>query len=187
MISGREEALMAWSSLNIIRSSEPYDPYTPQSQPTKGGKSPSLAIRSLQSSVYTSHRQLEDLAEFQASLLQTAFRQNSDSLEPLSGSTPSTKGTDPQRARLDAIHAEVDATKNILHKNIEGMVERGERLNHLQDRTEELTVSARTFNTTARKTNRAMWWKNMKWTIAICVLVIIIIAGIIGGAVGGSK
>ncbi|WVQ69593.1 uncharacterized protein L199_007813 [Kwoniella botswanensis] len=152
MISGREEVSMARSSLNIIRSSEPYDPYTPQIPGTKG-----------------------------------AFQQNSDSLEPLNGFTPSTKGIDPQRARLDAIHAEVDATKNILHKNIEGMVERGERLDHLQDRTEELTVSARTFNTAARRTNRAMWWKNMKWTIAICVLVIIIIAGIIGGAVGGSK
>ncbi|OCF71037.1 hypothetical protein I204_08273 [Kwoniella mangroviensis CBS 8886] len=112
MISAREEVLMVPSSLNIIRSSEPYDPYTPQSLGTKG-----------------------------------ALRQDSDSLEPLNGSSPLNKGVDPRRARLDAIHAEVDATKNILHKNIEGMVERGERLDHLQDRT----------------------------------------AGIIGGAVGGSK
>ncbi|WVW78095.1 hypothetical protein I302_100046 [Kwoniella bestiolae CBS 10118] len=136
------------------RSSEPYDPYTPQA----GANQP--------------------------------LRQNSASSDPLnpnSTSKANTKGNTSQRDRIDALHAEVDATKDILHKNIEHMVERGDRLDHLQDRTDELTLQARTFNTTARKTNRLMWWKNMKWTIAVCVLVVIILAGIIGGAVGGSK
>ncbi|ODN85059.1 hypothetical protein L202_00888 [Cryptococcus amylolentus CBS 6039] len=89
----------------------------------------------------------------------------------------------PQRQKIDNINKEIDATKYVLNKNIEMITERGERLEHLDQRTR----TAQSFKTQAAATRRKMWWKNMKWTICIGVLVVIIIAGAVGGAVKGTQ
>ncbi|WVQ80098.1 hypothetical protein IAT38_002199 [Cryptococcus sp. DSM 104549] len=96
------------------------------------------------------------------------------------------KPVDLQRAKIDGINAEIAATKDVLHKNIEMITERGETLDHLDQRTHDLSIHAQTFKSQAQSTRRKFWWKNMKWTIAIGVLIVIIIGGIIGGAIKGS-
>ncbi|WWC59762.1 uncharacterized protein I303_102324 [Kwoniella dejecticola CBS 10117] len=87
---------------------------------------------------------------------------------------------------MNAIQDQLDSTKQVLVDNIDKINERGQRLDHLEQQTQDLSIQSRTFNQTAKRTNRMMWWKNKKWTIAICALVLIILAGIIGGAVKGS-
>ncbi|TYJ51809.1 hypothetical protein B9479_007604 [Cryptococcus floricola] len=97
------------------------------------------------------------------------------------------KQNDPQRQKIDDINKEIDATKDVLNKNIEMITERGERLEHLDQRTQALGISSQSFKTQAAATRRQMWWKNMKWTICIGVLVLIIIAGAVGGAIKGTQ
>ncbi|WRT64485.1 uncharacterized protein IL334_001417 [Kwoniella shivajii] len=92
-----------------------------------------------------------------------------------------------QKKTIEEINKEIDETKDILHHNIESVLERGQRLDQLDEQTHQLSISSNTFDQTARKTNRKMWWKNQKWTIAICVLVLVILAGVIGGAIKGSE
>ncbi|WWC68239.1 uncharacterized protein I206_102162 [Kwoniella pini CBS 10737] len=87
---------------------------------------------------------------------------------------------------MNAVQKELDSTKQVLFNNIDKINERGQRLDHLEQQTQDLSIQSRTFNQTAKKANRAMWWKNKKWTIAISILVIVILAGIIGGAIKGS-
>ncbi|OCF39262.1 hypothetical protein I317_06931 [Kwoniella heveanensis CBS 569] len=106
---------------------------------------------------------------------------------PLSSDELQSHGPDPQRTKIEAINAELDRTKNILHHNIESIVERGQRLDHLDQQTQALSVSAQTFNTQAAKTRRQFWWKDKKWTIIIAFVLILIICGIVGGAVKGSE
>ncbi|WVF69483.1 hypothetical protein IAT40_004260 [Kwoniella sp. CBS 6097] len=120
-------------------------------------------------------------------------RRKDSAIQPLAASdtsrnpSPGSEEMDPQRTKINAINAEIDQTKNILHHNIESIVERGQRLDHLDQQTQVLSVSARSFNTQATKTRRQFWWKDKKWTIIIAIVVILIVGGIIGGAVKGSE
>jgi Synaptobrevin len=49
------------------------------------------------------------------------------------------------------VQAELDETKIILHKTIESVLERGEKLENLVDRSEALNMQSKMFYKTARK------------------------------------
>ncbi|ODV58180.1 palmitoyltransferase YKT6 [Ascoidea rubescens DSM 1968] len=61
---------------------------------------------------------------------------------------------DPGQAdAIMRVQQELDETKIILHKTIESVLQRGERLDSLVDKSEALSTSSRTFYKTAKKTN----------------------------------
>ncbi len=64
---------------------------------------------------------------------------------------------------------------NIMQQNIDKILERGSRLDHLEDRSEMLSNRADEFRVGARRVSRKMWWQNMKINIFIGVVVVIII------------
>ncbi len=64
---------------------------------------------------------------------------------------------------------------NIMQQNIDKILERGSRLDHLEDRSEMLSNRADEFRVGARRVSRKMWWQNMKVNIFIGVVVVIII------------
>jgi vesicle-associated membrane protein 4 len=49
-----------------------------------------------------------------------------------------------------------------MRENINKVAERGERLDSLQDKTDNLAISAQTFKRGANRVRRNMWWKDMK-------------------------
>ncbi|WVQ98356.1 hypothetical protein IAU59_005479 [Kwoniella sp. CBS 9459] len=157
--------------------SEPYDPSPSDT------RSCTATSKQTDAAGLASRQELLGGRRDSASQLQS----QSHSLTSNSSRHPSPDELDPQRAKMNAINAEIDQTKHILHQNIESIVERGQRLDHLDQQTQVLSVSAKTFNTQAGKTRRQFWWKDKKWTIIIAVVVILIICGIIGGAVKGSE
>ncbi|KAB7505356.1 Vesicle-associated membrane protein 7 [Armadillidium nasatum] len=60
------------------------------------------------------------------------------------------------------LQGEVADVKNILIKNIESLSSRGERLELLVNKTENLNSSAVTFRTSSRTLSRQLWWKNIR-------------------------
>jgi len=80
---------------------------------------------------------------------------------------------------VEDLHSEVDEVKNIMIKNIDQILERGERLNELMDRAEILESSSREFHDTSRKVKRKMWWQNLKMKIIIGVVVSLLLIIII--------
>lgn len=87
--------------------------------------------------------------------------------------------------QLSALQSQVDEVKDIMTQNIEKVLERGEKIEILVDKTEELSTSAQSFQKSSTKLKNQMWWKNKKWTLVI-VLVILIVLGIIVLAILGS-
>jgi len=82
--------------------------------------------------------------------------------------------------RTAALQAEIDSTAGILRDNITKVSERGERLDSLQDKTDNLQRSAQGFRRGANRVRKAMWWKDMKMRmIIVAVIVIIIIIAIV--------
>ncbi|KFY22091.1 hypothetical protein V493_06860 [Pseudogymnoascus sp. VKM F-4281 (FW-2241)] len=89
-----------------------------------------------------------------------------------------------QRAHVDTEHLqqEIDGATAKMQHNVDKLAQRGENLNSLQDKTDNLAVSAQGFNQRANKVRRDMWRSNMKWkiivTVGIILLLVIIIAPI---------
>jgi vesicle-associated membrane protein 4 len=66
-----------------------------------------------------------------------------------------------------------------MRENINKVAERGERLDSLQDKTDNLAVSAQGFRRGANRVRKQMWWKDMKMRMCLLSGIIIIIVIII--------
>ena len=77
-----------------------------------------------------------------------------------------------------------------MRENINKVSQRGERLDSLQDKTDNLAVSAQGFRRGANRVRKAMWYKDMKMRVCLIVgiiillLVIIIPSGMPSAAIG---
>ncbi|CAF2597938.1 unnamed protein product [Rotaria sp. Silwood2] len=79
---------------------------------------------------------------------------------------------------LHALRADVAETTNVLKVTVDKLVDRGDRLDALSARAEDLNSSSYHFHGSARRVQRSMKWRNYKITIFI-VAVVIIVVGII--------
>ncbi|CAI5783387.1 vesicle-associated membrane protein 8 [Podarcis lilfordi] len=86
--------------------------------------------------------------------------------------------------KVKNLQNEVEGVKNIMTQNVERMLARGENLDHLRNKTEDLEATSEHFKTTSQKVARKYWWKNAKMIIIICVIVAIILILIILFATG---
>lgn len=77
-----------------------------------------------------------------------------DSLKMAELSTYISKYQDPAQAdAIMKVQQELDETKIVLHKTIENVLQRGEKLDNLVDKSESLTASSKMFYKQAKKTN----------------------------------
>ncbi|XP_033014962.1 vesicle-associated membrane protein 8 isoform X1 [Lacerta agilis] len=86
--------------------------------------------------------------------------------------------------KVKNLQNEVEGVKNIMTQNVERMLARGENLDHLRNKTEDLEATSEHFKTTSQKVARKYWWKNAKMIIIICIIVAIILILIILFATG---
>jgi len=68
---------------------------------------------------------------------------------------------------LSELRADVAATTNVLKVTVDKLVQRGENLDALNNRAEDLSSTSYHFRRTARRVNRHMRWQNWKLTIFI--------------------
>lgn len=66
-----------------------------------------------------------------------------------------------------------------MRENINKVSQRGERLDALQDKTDNLAVSAQGFRRGANRVRKQMWWKDVKMRICMIVAIIILLVIII--------
>lgn len=90
-----------------------------------------------------------------------------------------------ERDNISQVEAQVDELKGIMVKNIDNLASRGERLELLVDKTEDLESHSVSFRTTSRNLARSMWWKNVKITIIIVVVIIVLLYIIVSISCGG--
>ncbi|KAF6018792.1 hypothetical protein EB796_022895 [Bugula neritina] len=77
------------------------------------------------------------------------------------------------------LQAQVNEVKGVMTENIEKVLQRGERLEDLIDKTTDLEASTNTFKRTTRAVARKYWWQNLKMKIIIGVTVVVVIALIV--------
>ena len=82
------------------------------------------------------------------------------------------------------VNSKLDDVKNVMMQNIEMVLERGEKLELLVDKTERLQAQAFQFVKTSRQLKIQMWWRKVKLYLLIFVIlfvICIIIAAVICG------
>lgn len=94
--------------------------------------------------------------------------------------------SDPRGSdRLTETQIQVDDLKGIMVRNIDLVAQRGEKLELLIDKTENLVDSSVTFKTTSRNLARAMCMKNLKLFVLIAIVCLVIIYIIVSASCGG--
>jgi len=91
---------------------------------------------------------------------------------------------------ISNVQNEIDSVKNIMTENIERVLERGERIDLLVDKTDRLGGSAHEFRVRSKGLRRRMWWKNIKLMVLLTIVVIFLIYLFVGfgcGLPGWSK
>ena len=90
----------------------------------------------------------------------------------------------PPGDALNNAKKEIDSVRNIMTENIERVLERGERIDLLVDKTDKLGGSARDFRVRSKGLRRQMWWKNVRIMVLLCVVVVFLIYLFVGFGCG---
>ncbi|KAF6717821.1 Vesicle-associated membrane protein 7 [Oryzias melastigma] len=94
--------------------------------------------------------------------------------------------SDPRGSdRVTETQMQVDDLKGIMVRNIDLVAQRGEKLELLIDKTENLVDSSVTFKTTSRNLTRAMCMKNLKLTLLVVLVCFVVLYIIVSAACGG--
>lgn len=92
--------------------------------------------------------------------------------------------------KLSEVMNQVDGVKTVMHNNIQVVLSNTEKMEVVEQKTNDLNEQAKVFRNTGRKLRKAMWWKNMRVTLAIgalCVLVILVILAVSGAFKKGDS
>ena len=92
--------------------------------------------------------------------------------------------TSGQNDAIGKAQREIDDVRGIMTENIERVLERGERLDLLIDKTDRLGGSARDFRFRSKGLRRRMWWKNVKLMVLLTVVVVFLIYLFVGFGCG---
>jgi len=80
---------------------------------------------------------------------------------------------------LNLLQSQVDEVRDVMTQNIEKVLQRGENLEDLMDKTTDLEHHSMAFKKTARQVHRKMWWKNAKMTCILAVVVLTVLLVIV--------
>ncbi|KAF6795023.1 vesicle-associated membrane protein 4 [Colletotrichum sojae] len=103
------------------------------------------------------------------------------------GAAPQQQGGAGGNARTQALQAQIDDTVGVMRENINKVSQRGERLDALQDKTDNLAVSAQGFRRGANRVRKQMWWKDVKMRMCLIAGIIILILIIVIPAVVATR
>mmetsp|Transcript_14275 Transcript_14275/g.21987 ORF Transcript_14275/g.21987 Transcript_14275/m.21987 type:complete len:230 (-) Transcript_14275:251-940(-) len=86
---------------------------------------------------------------------------------------------------IGKVQGQMEEVKEVMVQNIEKVLERGEKIELLVDKTEQLSQTAFKFNSTSRSLQRTMYWRKVKRRVLIGVAVIVAIYALSATACGG--
>eukprot|EP00002_Diphylleia_rotans_P040488 TRINITY_DN9601_c0_g1_i1.p1 TRINITY_DN9601_c0_g1~~TRINITY_DN9601_c0_g1_i1.p1 ORF type:complete len:218 (-),score=51.83 TRINITY_DN9601_c0_g1_i1:141-794(-) len=92
---------------------------------------------------------------------------------------------DPNADAINQVRTEVATVRNVMVQNIEKIIERGEKLDLLVEKTDNLNQQSVIFKKQSGKLKAAMWWKNVKLQFILAFVILLILYFIIAGACGG--
>ncbi|RYR14083.1 hypothetical protein Ahy_B04g070733 isoform C [Arachis hypogaea] len=90
-------------------------------------------------------------------------------------------------SKLAKVQNQVSEVKGVMMENIEKVLDRGEKIELLVDKTENLHNQAQDFRTSGTKIRRKMWLQNMKMKLIVLAILIVLILVIVLSVCHGFK
>ncbi|CAP29934.1 Protein CBG10566 [Caenorhabditis briggsae] len=81
--------------------------------------------------------------------------------------------------RMIDIRRQVEDVRQVMADNVERIMERGERLENIENRSEALRTSTISFKSTARRVQRHFCQQNLKWTLILLAVIAVIVTAIV--------
>ncbi|KAL5200274.1 hypothetical protein ABZP36_021477 [Zizania latifolia] len=82
---------------------------------------------------------------------------------------------DPNADRINRMRGEISQVRNVMIDNIDKVLERGDHLELLVDKTANMQGNTVRFKRQARRFRNTVWWRNVKLTAALIFLLLVII------------
>lgn len=81
---------------------------------------------------------------------------------------------------IGTVKSQIDEVRDVMVQNIERVLERGEKIELLVDKTDQLNQQAFRFESNSRSLRRHLYWRQMRWraTIALIVLATLYFASV---------
>lgn len=81
---------------------------------------------------------------------------------------------DPNADRINRLKGEMGQVRTVMIENIDKVLERGDRLELLVDKTNTMQTNTLRFRKQTRRYRTSVWWRNVKLTIALILLILVI-------------
>nr|XP_043606053.1 vesicle-associated membrane protein 711 [Erigeron canadensis] len=82
---------------------------------------------------------------------------------------------DPNADRINRLKGEMGQVRTVMIENIDKVLERGDRLELLVDKTANMQTNTLRFRKQTRRYRSTVWWRNVKLTVALILLILVII------------
>nr|GMC47095.1 vesicle-associated membrane protein 711 [Ipomoea batatas]GMC53188.1 vesicle-associated membrane protein 711 [Ipomoea batatas] len=86
---------------------------------------------------------------------------------------------DPNADRINRLKGEMSQVRNVMIENIDKVLDRGDRLELLVDKTATMQGNTLRFRKQARRFRSTVWWRNVKLIIALIVLLLVIVYAVL--------
>ena len=87
--------------------------------------------------------------------------------------------------QIGQVKGQIDAVKEVMVQNIEKVLERGEKIELLVDKTDRLNQQAFKFERQSKRLKNVMWWKKVKMYLTFAFIIALVIVAISAFACGG--
>ncbi|NWS38007.1 VAMP4 protein, partial [Probosciger aterrimus] len=107
------------------------------------------------------------------------LEEDSDEEEDFFLRGPSGPRFGPRNDKIRHVQNQVDEVIDVMQENITKVIERGERLDDLQDKSESLSDNATAFSNRAKQLRRHFFWRGCKMKAIIALVAVILLLVII--------
>ncbi|XP_071802386.1 vesicle-associated membrane protein 4-like [Asterias amurensis] len=77
--------------------------------------------------------------------------------------------------KIQHVQNQVDEVIDVMHDNISKVLDRGEKLDDLQEKSDELVYNASLFRVSAKGLRSHFWWRECKMRLLLLVVVVVIL------------
>ncbi|KAA1067632.1 hypothetical protein PGT21_011920 [Puccinia graminis f. sp. tritici] len=123
------------------------------------------------------------LTSFNPELVSLLTSYNLQASEPNQSEQPGPSGSNQQ---INIARSELASVKDIMIKNVGEILNRGERIELLLDKTDNLSAQSSAFRKRSQVLRRKMWWKNTRMIALSAIVVLMVIYILLAQACGAS-
>ncbi|XP_020286100.1 synaptobrevin homolog 2-like isoform X3 [Pseudomyrmex gracilis] len=123
----------------------------------------------------------EDLKTADKDEKESLLEHDSDLDEEMLFTRPSTSSEDANvNRKMDNVRIQIQEVTDVMRDNVQKVMDRGEKLEDLQEASDRLNMAGNEFREAAKKAQRKAWMQNIKSRMIIISVTVIIVLFIVG-------